>query len=289
MFLNSDNIKGVLEVFKIIEVYGDKEKMIIKEEFLKRLRSIFDLNIYEAKVWAALLSKGVATASELSDISNIPRSRSYDVLESLEKRGFIMIKIGKPIKYLAIEPAEVITRIKLSKQQEAERMIETLENAKDTDVYKQIELIHKQGIDNVHPSTLSGAVRGRDNIHNQLEMMMRNAKESVILMTTGDGLVRKYPVLRRFFKKNKADRIKFRIIATPTKEAKEVAKNIDFANVKWTDKINGRFCIVDGKELMFMIMNDDKVHEDYDTGIWVNTPFFAKTMNSMFDLAWKGL
>ena len=78
--------------------------MIVQDDFIKRLRSSFDLNIYEAKIWTALLSKGIATAGELSDISDVPRSRTYDVLESLEKRGFVVMKLGKPIKYLSIKP-----------------------------------------------------------------------------------------------------------------------------------------------------------------------------------------
>ena len=86
--------------------------MIVKEELLKKLRASFDLNIYEVKIWTALLCRGVATAGELSDISQIPRSRSYDVLDSLEKKGFVMMKLGKPIKYLAIKPEEIIRRIK---------------------------------------------------------------------------------------------------------------------------------------------------------------------------------
>ena len=62
--------------------------MIVKEEFLSKLRLYFSLNLYEVKIWTALLSRGVSTAGELSDIANVPRSRSYDVLESLEKKGF---------------------------------------------------------------------------------------------------------------------------------------------------------------------------------------------------------
>ena len=61
--------------------------MIVKEEFLSRLRKIFDLNLYEVKVWTALLSRGTSTAGELSNISDVPRSRTYDILESLEKKA----------------------------------------------------------------------------------------------------------------------------------------------------------------------------------------------------------
>ena len=65
--------------------------MIVDKVFLNKLRD-FGLNSYEVKIWTALLSRGVSTAGELSDIANVPRSRSYDVLESLEKKGFIIIK-----------------------------------------------------------------------------------------------------------------------------------------------------------------------------------------------------
>jgi len=39
-------------------------KMIVKDEFLAKLRRYFNLNLYEVKIWAALLSRGVSTAGE---------------------------------------------------------------------------------------------------------------------------------------------------------------------------------------------------------------------------------
>lgn len=67
--------------------------MIVKEEFLSKLRRYFALNLYEVKIWTALLSRGVSTAGELSDIANVPRSRSYDVLESLEKKDLLLWRL----------------------------------------------------------------------------------------------------------------------------------------------------------------------------------------------------
>ena len=92
--------------------------MIVQKDFLNKLKD-FGLNSYESKLWIALLSRGVSTAGELSDISNVPRSRAYDVLESLEKKGFIVMKVGKPIKYLAVPPTEVIERVKKKVLEEA--------------------------------------------------------------------------------------------------------------------------------------------------------------------------
>ena len=101
--------------------------MIVKEEFLSRLRKIFDLNLYEVKVWTALLSRGVSTAGELSNISDVPRSRTYDILESLEKKGFIVMKLGKPLNYVAVEPGEVVERAKKLVNRDAKEQVKKLE------------------------------------------------------------------------------------------------------------------------------------------------------------------
>jgi len=120
--------------------------MIVKEEFLKRLRADFDLNIYEVKIWTALLCRGLATAGELSDISQIPRSRSYDVLDSLEKKGFVMMKLGKPIRYIAIEPNEIIRRVKDKIKEKSESRMVSLEKIKKEEIFDELELLYKQGI-----------------------------------------------------------------------------------------------------------------------------------------------
>src|SRR3989339_1838404 len=112
--------------------------MIVKEEFLGRLRKIFDLNLYEVKVWTALLSRGVSTAGELSNISDVPRSRTYDILESLEKKGFIVMKVGKPIKFIALKPAEVVERVKRNLMIEAQEKSKRLEQLKSDEVLEEL-------------------------------------------------------------------------------------------------------------------------------------------------------
>jgi predicted transcriptional regulator len=81
------------------------------QEIIKKTR-LFGLNTYEARLWAALLSKKTASAGELSDISNVPRSRSYDVLQSLEKKGFVDLVGKRPLIYEAVPPREVLERVK---------------------------------------------------------------------------------------------------------------------------------------------------------------------------------
>lgn len=263
--------------------------MIIKDEFLKKLRSGFELNEYEVKIWTALLSKGVATAGELSDISNVPRSRSYDVLESLEKKGFIIMKIGKPIKYMAIKPSEIMDRLKKGLQINVEEKIQDLEKVRMTESYRELELLHKNGIEHIDASDLSGAVRGRNNINNQLDSILKKAQKSIIIMTTDKGLIRKKELIKSAAKKLK--NVKIRIAAQiKSKEAQKAADELSkIADIKNINSISARFCLVDGKDILFMVMDDENVHESYDTAVWVNSEFFVKAMESLFNQTWNGL
>src|SRR3989344_5789243 len=101
--------------------------MLHEKQFLIELRKHFRLNIYEVKIWVALLGRGIASAGELADISGVPRSRCYDVLESLEKKGFIIMKIGKPIKYLAVKPNVILERVKKGIEDESTQTLSQIE------------------------------------------------------------------------------------------------------------------------------------------------------------------
>ncbi len=264
--------------------------MIVQEDFLKKLRSAFDLNIYEVKIWTALLSRGLATAGELADISSVPRSRSYDVLESLEKRGFVIIKLGKPIKYIAVQPDEIVKRVKTSIKKTSDYQLDLLEKIKDTTLFKEIELLYKQGIHNIDPANLAGAIRGRNNIRNHMDTMLSNAEKSVVFVTSTSGFLRDVEEFKRLLKKLNDSNVKIRIAAPLNDEAKKLAKEIkDLADVKHASKINARFLIVDGKEILFMVENDKDIHESYDTGIWVTSPFFASALETMFNSTWSNL
>src|SRR3989339_1850660 len=254
MFLHLDN--------KLIKKRGGLSPgewvyMIVKEEFLNKLRQFFGLNLYEVKIWTALLSRGVSTAGELSDIGNVPRSRAYDVLESLEKKGFVVMKLGKPIKYIAVEPKEVVERVKKLVMEDAGESVKRLDELKGTDVLKELDLLHKQGIEFIEPTDLSGAIRGRHNIYSHLETMLKNAEKNVTIMTTSKGLLRKMDSLKPTFEKLKKKNVKIRIAVPITKENIDLLKDVSkFAEVRNSTKLNARFALIDGKELMFMVMHD---------------------------------
>lgn len=264
--------------------------MIIKEEFLSRLRKIFDLNLYEAKVWTALLSRGTSTAGELSNISDVPRSRTYDILESLEKKGFIIMKIGKPIKFVALKPEEVVERVKRNMIVEAQDKSKRLDQLKKDEILEELSSLYTNGIKFVEPSDLSGSLRGRQNMYNHLDMMMRTAEKTITLVTTAEGLNRKLEALMPAFEKAKRRGVKIRIAAPIDETNYEVAKDVSkVAELKDSSHmgLSGRFAIVDSEQVMFMLLDDKTIHPNYDVGVWLSTEFLAQSLEQMFEISWK--
>lgn len=252
--------------------------MIVKQELLSKLKSDFRLNIYEAKIWTVLLSRGIATAGELADLSGVPRSRCYDVLESLEKKGFIIMKIGKPIKYIAIQPEEIVERVKKDINEDTELSLRMIEDIKSTDIFKELQLLHKTGIEKVDGSELSNSIVGRDNINHFLKKMVERAEKSVLIVTTKEGFVRKVNLLHKVLRRVNKRGVKAKIIAPV--DDKVVRKVKDTVELKDQD-INGRFVIADDN-LLFMI-TDGSINKNYDCGVWVKSSFFTDAMMQMID------
>jgi len=263
--------------------------MIVKEEFLSRLRKIFDLNLYEAKVWTALLSRGVSTAGELSNISDVPRSRTYDILETLEKKGFIVMKLGKPIKFVALKPEEVVERVKKNLIVEANEKSKRLDKLKSEEILSELNSLFTEGVKFVEPSDLSGSLRGRQNVYNHLDMMIREAEKTITIVTTAPGLNRKLEALMPSLEKAKKRGVKIRIASRIDETNKEIAKDLSkVAEVRSTGEIRARFAIVDSNQLLFLVLDDETVHPNYDVAIWLSTDFFAVAMEQLFESAWKG-
>ncbi len=264
--------------------------MVVSEELVNKIRQIFGLNLYEARIWIALLAKGVATAGELSDLANVPRSRTYDVLESLEKKGFVIMKVGKPIKYIAVPPSQVLEKLKKQILEEAKKKAEFFEQLKESELIKELEELYKKGVSTIEPHELTTALKGRHNLYSHLETMLRSAEDSVYIMTTETGFIRKVDAFKPILEELKNRGVKIRII-TPIKpeNARYVKDLLSIAEIRDAGDLRGRVITVDGKEVLLILTDDKKVHPTFDLGIWINSEFLARAIQSLIDKAWDKL
>jgi len=79
----------------------------------KKVLNELGLTQYETRAYLALLDKGNLTASQISEYSEVPYSKIYEVLASLEKKGWIKAERGRPSKYYPKSPSEALEAAKL--------------------------------------------------------------------------------------------------------------------------------------------------------------------------------
>jgi sugar-specific transcriptional regulator TrmB len=255
--------------------------MMLKQELVKKIKDYFDLNIYETKVWLALLSKGVASAGEVATISGVPRSRTYDVLESLEKRGFAIEKLGKPIKYLGVKPERVLEKMKNNAKKHAEERVNGLSRISETAEFNELQQIYKEGINPVKREDVSAALRGKSNISNQMREIIQGAEKEVIISTNAEELNSKIKAFSLTFEQLKKNKINIKIALSGEDELIKKISNTLGIKIK-KSPINSKFFIVDREQILFHL---SKENSGEDTAIWLNSEFFANAFATMFEKA----
>lgn len=258
--------------------------MLVKQELVSKIKDYFDLNVYETKVWLALLGKGVASAGEIAGISSVPRSRTYDVLESLEKKGFAIIKLGKPVKYLGVKPYIILEKLKNNVRNNAEERIVSLSNIKSTNEFTKLEELYKEGLNPVKREDLSASLKGRSNIANYLREILQNAKKEVIICTNAEDVNSKIKLFQQTLETLKKSDIKLKIALSG--DERLIAKIKDSLKIK-IKKINidAKFFIIDRKEIIFYLSRDST---NEDVAIWLNSEFFAQAFATLFEKAIGG-
>ena len=257
--------------------------MILAQELISRIKDHFDLNLYETKVWLALLSKGVASVGEVASISRVPRSRTYDVLESLEKKGFAIIRMGKPVKYLGIKPQIILERIKIDIRKIAEDRVKDLSKIKETEEFIKLEELYKQGINPVKREDISASLRGKSNISNFLKEIIKNAEKEVIICTNAEEIKSKAKLFFQTFEILKKLNVKIKIaLSGEEKLIKEIEDKL-LIKIKRIE-IDAKFFIIDRKEILFYISKGN-VNESEDIAVWLNSDFFAEAFSSLFEKA----
>ena len=225
------------------------------QETIKKIR-VFGLNTYEAKLWAALLSRGVSTAGELSDIANVPRSRSYDVLESLEKKGFVVMKLGKPIKYFAVPPKEVLVRAKKQIEKNTEKHLLDLKNTEFNNLINAFQKMHEKNTNNI--GNIVAILKGRKNVYKHLGFLFKDAKKDVVLAVEPEA----------------------------EKHLNTTNKTTDKAKIIIKSPEKGlRMCVVGEDNTIIFPISEEEIHPDYDLCIWIKNKHTTKFLKQLLESA----
>ncbi|MBI4895015.1 MAG: TrmB family transcriptional regulator [Candidatus Aenigmarchaeota archaeon] len=268
--------------------------MVVTSKTADSLKAL-GLNKYERNLWVALLSRSSSTVGELADLSNVPRSRCYDVLQSLADRGFVLIQPGKPMKYVAVNPSEAFDRAKKKVLKDANEMVERYDQIKNSGAAKELEKLHKESIKTVQPEDLTGSIKGKYAMLQQMESMFKKSKKSIKIMATANSLIDIAENHMSLIKKLSENGVSIKIAAPINKQTTEAAKSLSkhaqIRNIEESDqltKLLGRMAIVDGSEFLMGLTDDTKVHPTQDVAFWSQSDHASSaTIEPMFELVWN--
>jgi sugar-specific transcriptional regulator TrmB len=135
----------------------------------------FGLTEYEAKCFVALSRIGAGTAKEISEVSEVPRARVYDCMETLAEQGLVDVQNASPRRFRAAGTDEVVRVL----DRRCTRRIERLEE-------------HLERLDPPGSADRDGDVwmtEGDEEVAERAEGLIRDAEEELLLAVAVEGLL----------------------------------------------------------------------------------------------------
>ncbi len=259
--------------------------MSVEESQLNSLRHL-GLTEYESRLYLVLLNLGPVKASELSFRAQIPRSRTYGVVNALERKGLLRTTPGKPDVYSATSPGEVLKPMvdKLSRQiVQAEMVVEDLMLTFESNKYGNVDTTKDaKGFWEIH---------GRPSLIKKLNEIFSEASQSVNYCTSAEGLVRAYiahcEILEKACKRGVSVHIMSPVNSENARIARQIAEVLGF---KYLDKAFGlNFVTVDSREFIVVeaLPEDLRTDQGADRVIWTTNRLMVESYGELFERLWN--
>ena len=152
----------------------EEEKII---EFLK----ISGLNLYESKIYFALLKYGKVSRSEIYKIADIPQSRMYDILVSLSSKGLIK-QSGQSV--IPEHPRKIINSNNYTKNKDKMSLLKNKLEIYLADISRKVDLIQNEKNIFHELEKLYDSPSTQHPIVNRFLSLFKEAKKEILCCTT---------------------------------------------------------------------------------------------------------
>lgn len=244
--------------------------MPLSREAKEVLREL-GLTQYETRAYLALLDKGALTASQVSEYAEVPYSKIYEVLASLEKKGWVKAERGRPSRYYPKSPSEALEVAKL-------RLEEMTKSWERTTLSELQPLYEKRGIREKPDIWI---LRGEYSILAKLKETLDKAKGEVMVAAPSLPKTLENTVVSLLTSLQNAG---VNVLLMISKEAKDwnLKKIASIAEVRVRDQMFGGGVIVDGKEAMLFLGEEKPT-----LVIWSNHLGLVKFARDYFQYLWN--
>ena len=129
------------------------------------------LKEYEAKAFVALSRLPRGTAKEISEISEVPRTRVYDAIRVLESKGLVETQHSNPQQFRAVDVDEAVETLRREYEERTESLRKTLTGLEPADLEGSKEVTHEVW-----------ALTGTTAIENRTEQLVEEATEELVVV-----------------------------------------------------------------------------------------------------------
>jgi sugar-specific transcriptional regulator TrmB len=209
------------------------------------------LTKYEARVYIALLKVASATASEIHEISGVPRASVYTVIDQLLNKGLVSVSQSAPKRFAAYSPEDAISKLMDHIQLDAKYATDTL-----SPIYRERmspgtgseELIWNiYGIGNIQKKLTDLISRANNGIRIIAHPQILSPEIKQKLTTVADRI--SIEIITPHWTGNVPENINVYFVRHP-----EIPKELD----KATEMMAGGVCIIDGHSVMVIMGVDEE-------------------------------
>ncbi|HID04759.1 MAG TPA: TrmB family transcriptional regulator [Candidatus Caldiarchaeum subterraneum] len=245
-------------------------------ERTRRALQELGLTEYETRAYITLVEKGPMTASELSEVAQVPYSKVYDILGSLKQKDFIIIlHEGRPARYAAKSPATALEAVRLS----MERRIKEREEV----ILSELMPIYEGRGERERPDIW--ILRGETSILEKIkEVATRSERELLIAAPIlNKGLV---DVIQPLAGMARTRGCEVRIMVTSVVDKELISRLANVASVRARGQMFGGGVIADSREVVIVFTGEGE-SADGLLAIWSDHPGLAKYARNYFDYLWN--
>lgn len=253
---------------------SDKPSRGIFDERVKRALQSLGLTDYEARAYLSLIQSGPLTASALSNIADIPYSKIYEVLGSLEEKGWIEVEDGRPSKYHAKSPATAIELTKLRLEGEIKENCDV--------VISELMPIYEGREGKERPNIW--ILRGEQNILSKLKELIAKCEHELLLATpilTKELARSLIPLLFSIKERNGT----VRVMISSEVDQQTLKKLAELVDVRIRDQMFGGGTVSDSREVMIILTSEDE--RKSAIAIWSEHAGLARFAKNYFEYLWN--
>jgi sugar-specific transcriptional regulator TrmB len=264
----------------------------MNKEYIEKMVKL-GISEREARVYTALITKRELTALEIHELTHVPRTKIYEIIQRLNHHGMCIEKrMGRKKKYQAVAPRRALGNLIRDYEND---LGEKKRLAKD--ITEMIHPIYSQGVQIEDVTEYVEIVKGLPSTHERYVNLMKNTKKELLGFVKGP-----YAHQAKSQKIGEQERAEFEILKRgvvarvlyefPSEEEIEwlfnhIKKCIDVGEeARVTEQIPVKMCVFDMRYVL-MSLENPKLSISPFTNLVIDHPGLARAVRFSFDYLWE--